>query len=103
MALKYNIPVYIMGSFDFNSLLSHIQSYRITNLQVVPPVLVMMNKRPETAKYDLSSVRQILCGAAPLSRELQIATTKRFGMEVKQGWGMTELVSGALLQLNAKD
>jgi 4-coumarate--CoA ligase len=56
----------------------------------------MLTKRPETAGYDLSSVTDILCGAAPLSKELQNNVSKRFNVQINQGWGMTEVTCGAI-------
>lgn len=41
---------------------------------LAPPVLLFMNKHPMVAKYDLSSLRNILLGAAPVSPELIIDT-----------------------------
>ena len=73
-----------------------IQDYKITHLQVAPPIMIMLSKRPETPKYDLSSVTDILCGGAPLSKELQNEITKKLGCEITQGWGMTEVTCGAL-------
>ncbi|GES63234.1 acetyl-CoA synthetase-like protein [Aspergillus terreus] len=97
MAPKLGFPIYIMRKFVFEDFLRTIQQYRITHLQVAPPILIMLDKRPETAKYDLSSVQNILCGAAPLSRELQNNIQKRFNVRVVQGWGMTEATCGAIL------
>ena len=37
----------------------------------MPPVLVYLAKNPLVAQYDLSSIRQVSCGAAPLSRQLE--------------------------------
>jgi acyl-coenzyme A synthetase/AMP-(fatty) acid ligase len=56
----------------------------------------MLSKRPETSRFDLSSVKDVLCGAAPLSRELQNECQRRFNMQINQGWGMTEVTCGAL-------
>ena len=42
-------------------------------------------------EYDLSSVRQVFSGAAPLSAELAAEASGRLGCEVVQGYGMTEL------------
>ena len=42
-------------------------------------------------EYDLSSVRQVFSGAAPLSAELAAEAGGRLGCEVVQGYGMTEL------------
>lgn len=96
MVTKLNIPIYIMEKFQFDDFLRVIETYRITHLQVAPPILIMLSKRPETANYDISSVKHILCGAAPLSKTLQNDITKRFGARVTQGWGMTEVTTGAL-------
>ncbi|PGH11413.1 hypothetical protein AJ79_04914 [Helicocarpus griseus UAMH5409] len=95
MAVKLHIPVYLMKEFHFEDFLRAIQAYKITNLQVAPPILVMLNKRPETTKYDLTSVTDVLCGAAPLSSELQNKVAGRFNLQINQGWGMTETVCGA--------
>lgn len=41
--------------------------------------------------YDLSSLRIITCGAAPLGAELARSCADRLGCRVKQAYGMTEL------------
>ncbi|KAL2202914.1 4-coumarate-CoA ligase [Sarocladium strictum] len=96
MAIKLNVPVYVMAEFRYEDFLAVIGKYKITSLQIAPPILVMLSKRPETARYDLSSVRDVLCGAAPLSRELQNECQRRFDIQINQGWGMTEVTCGAL-------
>ena len=63
----------------------------------------MLAKRPETAGYDLSSLKGMLCGAAPLSRELQNLISRTFNVEVKQGWGMTEVTCGSIIQRTPSD
>jgi acyl-coenzyme A synthetase/AMP-(fatty) acid ligase len=85
-----------MRQFNFEDFLRVIETYKITHLQVAPPILVMLNKRPETARYDVSSIKHSLCGAAPLSKELQNSITNKYGIRVTQGWGMTEVTTGAL-------
>jgi len=96
MATKLQVPIYIMKQFQYEDFLRVLQTYRITHLQIAPPILVMLSKRPETSKYDLSSVTDVLCGAAPLSKELQNDVAKRFNVQINQGWGMTEVTCGAL-------
>jgi acyl-CoA synthetase (AMP-forming)/AMP-acid ligase II len=96
LATKLQVPTYVMKKFVLEDFLRHIQTYKITYLHVVPPIMVMLSKRPEVAKYDLSSVNEIGCGAAPLSRELQNEVSRKFGVSVKQGWGMTEVTTGAM-------
>lgn len=96
MAIKLNIPIYVMEAFGYEAFLKNIQQYKITHLQAAPPILVMLSKRLETSNYDLSTVKHILCGAAPLSKELQNDITRRFKLRVCQGWGMTEVTCGAM-------
>ena len=96
MAPKLDVKVYVMKKFEYATFLRVIERYQITHLQVAPPILVMLGRRPETAKYNLSSLKYILCGAAPLSRELQNEIASRFNVQINQGWGMTEVTCGAL-------
>jgi acyl-CoA synthetase (AMP-forming)/AMP-acid ligase II len=89
-----HIPVYVMPSFDFAKMLSHIQRFRITTLPVVPPIVVLLAKHPLTRKFDLSSIETIGSGAAPLTREVCEEVERLFPgreMYVRQGWGMTEV------------
>ena len=92
-APSLRVPVYIMPKFDFAKMLENVQNYRITDLSLVPPVVVAIAKSPLTKKYDLSSVVQAGSGAAPLGAEI----TREFNnlwppgqINLKQGWGMTE-------------
>ncbi|KAI4737148.1 4-coumarate-CoA ligase, partial [Aureobasidium sp. EXF-12298] len=103
IALKMNFTVYIMKQFVCSDYLQHIQDYKISHLQVVPPILVMMIKRPETAQYNLKSVQGIFCAAAPLSSKLQSLVAQKFKVDIIQGWGMTELTCGGILQQERDD
>jgi 4-coumarate--CoA ligase len=96
MAQKLQIPVYIMKKFEYEPFLQTIQDQSVTHLQIALPIMIMFSKRPETSKYDLSSVTDILCSAAPLSKELQNAISKKLDCEIVQGWDMTEVTCGAI-------
>ncbi|KIX01159.1 uncharacterized protein Z518_08884 [Rhinocladiella mackenziei CBS 650.93] len=95
MATINHIPILIIGKFEFVKYLQIIQDHKITRLQTVPPILIMLNKRPETDNYDLSSVKEILCGAAPLSKDLEASVSNKFNVRITQGWGMTETTCAA--------
>lgn len=97
LAVKLGIPTYVMRAFQFEEFLAVVQRFRITTLQVPPPVLNMLCKREETGRYDLRSLREVVSGAAPLSRELQNEVQRRFGVQVIQGWGMTEVTCCGIL------
>lgn len=83
-ATTLHIPVLVMRKFDFEKYLEIVQQHKITRLQLVPPIMIMLDKRPEAIKYDFSSVKNVLCGAAPLSKELQDAVAAKLNVRVFQ-------------------
>jgi 4-coumarate--CoA ligase len=93
-AFNRAVPVYIMPKFDFVQLLEYTQKFKITDFALVPPIAVALAKHPAVEKYDLSSVEAIGCGAAPLGRDVSEQVERRMGngLNMKQGWGMTEYV-----------
>ncbi|CAI4215133.1 unnamed protein product [Parascedosporium putredinis] len=95
---RSGIPVYIMPSFDFPKMLSHIAKYRVTHLVAVPPILVLLAKHPLTPKADLSSLEIVGSGAAPLALEIAHETQNLLPRDiyVRQGWGMTEVTCTCL-------
>ncbi|KAE9372789.1 putative 4-coumarate-CoA ligase [Stipitochalara longipes BDJ] len=98
-ALTRGIPVYIMPKFDFVQMLENLQKFRITTLTMVPPIVVALAKSPLTKKYDLSSIRDIGSGAAPLSGEVIEeceALWPSRDRKLQQGWGMTEATCSLL-------
>ena len=86
--------VVTMPRFDLEQMLEMIQTYRITATVVVPPIVLALAKHPAVDRYDLSSLRWLACGAAPLGAALQQACARRLGCPVLQGYGMTELTAG---------
>lgn len=76
----------IISAFDFNALLSYIQKYKMTKLYLVPPIVVRLVKDATTTKYDLSSLQQITCGAAPLGSDTMTMLRSKFkDVAFKQG------------------
>ncbi len=86
--------VVTMPRFDVEQMLGLIQSHRITATVVVPPIVLALAKHPAVDRYDLTSLRWLACGAAPLGGELQQAAAQRLGCPIVQGYGMTELTAG---------
>ena len=79
-----------MPRFDFAEFLTLAQKYRATILPLVPPVVLGMAKSPAVSQFDLSSVRLVFCGAAPLGEDIARELGKKLGCPVVQGYGMTE-------------
>jgi acyl-CoA synthetase (AMP-forming)/AMP-acid ligase II len=89
--LAAGCTVVTMPRFDLEQALTLIQEHRVTRFFAVPPIVLALAKHPLVDDYDVSSIRQIFCGAAPLGGELAEAAAARLGTEVVQGYGMTEL------------
>ena len=79
-----------MPRFDLAEFLKIVEDYKVTRLYVVPPIILALAKHPMVDEYDLSSVRQIFSGAAPLGAEVEAEAAERIGAEVVQGYGLTE-------------
>src|SRR5438270_615930 len=82
--------VVTLPRFDFEQVLTAMQEYRVTLAHLVPPIVLALAKQPVVDSYDLSSLRMIFSGAAPLGAELSRACSERLGCDIVQGYGMTE-------------
>ncbi|KMU76650.1 LOW QUALITY PROTEIN: 4-coumarate-CoA ligase [Coccidioides immitis RMSCC 3703] len=89
-ALFSGLHLVVMAKFDIERWCSHVQNYRITFSYIVPPVVLLLTKHPVVDKYDLSSLRMMNSGAAPLTRELVESTYARIKCGIKQGYGLSE-------------
>jgi 4-coumarate--CoA ligase len=89
--LRAGATIVTMPRFDLEQFLSLHQEHGLTRAFVAPPMVVALAKHPVVDNYDLSALRWILSGAAPLSADLAIECGRRLGCEVVQGYGMTEL------------
>ena len=89
-ALRTGQTVVTMPRFDFEAFLDLLQTHRVNKAFLVPPILVALAKHPLVERYDLSALKRIVSGAAPLGDDLGRAVAERLGCEVKQGYGMTE-------------
>ncbi len=83
--------VVTLPRFDLESFLQQIQEHQAKTLYVVPPIILALAKHPIVDQYDLSSLERIFSGAAPLGEDLAEQAQQRLGVEVVQGYGMTEL------------
>jgi len=89
--LAAGATIVTLPRFDLEQFLQVHQEHAITRSFVAPPIVVALAKHPLVDKFDLSSIKSIFSGAAPLSAELALECGERIGAEVVQGYGMTEL------------
>ncbi|KAK0441851.1 AMP binding protein [Armillaria borealis] len=87
---------FIQQRFDPLRFCEDIQKYKIQIVMLVPPIAVFLSRHPLVEKFDLSSLKLLTSGAAPLGPELTNQVTARLpslnvNAAVIQGFGMTEL------------
>lgn len=76
-SLRAGAGVLLMKKFEINRLLELIPKHRVSIAAVVPPLVLALAKDPKVENYDLSSIRIVLSGAAPLGKDLQDALKRR--------------------------
>ncbi|XP_075665659.1 4-coumarate--CoA ligase 2-like [Castanea sativa] len=89
--LRVGAAILIMQKFEIGSLLGLIQKHKVSVMPIVPPIVLSISKSPDLHKYDLSSIRMLKSGGAPLGKELEEAFRAKFpNAKFGQGYGMTE-------------
>jgi len=89
--LAEGATVVTMARFDMEKVLETIQKYKCTQFFAVPPIILGLAKHPVVDNYDLSSLKKIFSGAAPLGGEVANEAAQRLDCAVVQGYGMTEM------------
>lgn len=82
-----------MRRFDLEGYLSTVETFGITDLAMVPPIVIAILMSPLSQKRPfLRKVRLAACGAAPLDKDVQarFRSMMGHGSPFTQVWGMTE-------------
>lgn len=82
--------VSVVGQFSASRFFDDVERLRPTYFSAVPTIYAMLVALPEEVKPDTSSLRFVVCGAAPVSEELLVASNERYGFEMVEGYGLTE-------------
>jgi acyl-CoA synthetase (AMP-forming)/AMP-acid ligase II len=80
----------LQDGFDAGAVLAAIEEHRIDTLSLTPPRLAAVLDHPALEKTDVSSVRSLSLGAAPLPPHRLAQALDVFGPVVGQGYGLTE-------------
>jgi long-chain acyl-CoA synthetase len=92
LTIGLNGTAVVMERFDEEEVLRAIEKYRVTHAQFVPTMFSRMLKLPPDvrARYDLSSLRYVLHGAAPCPIPVKQAMIDWLGPIVHEYYGATE-------------
>jgi acyl-CoA synthetase (AMP-forming)/AMP-acid ligase II len=91
MGLAKGSTIVTMSRFDLDELLEIIEKYGVTWLHIAPPIVLALATAPQVEGRDLSKLKLVISGAAPLDAELSGRAEARIGVPIRQGYGMTEL------------
>ncbi|MGI5127306.1 class I adenylate-forming enzyme family protein [Pseudonocardia sp. CA-107938] len=85
--------------FDPGAYLADAEKFQVTTMGGAPPLYGALLQHPDFATRDLSSVRGLSSGAAPLPVEMIQALQRRLGADVviAEGYGLTEVTMGATI------
>ncbi|XP_042469802.1 4-coumarate--CoA ligase-like 5 isoform X1 [Zingiber officinale] len=85
----------LMERFDFSAMLAAVERYQVNLMLVSPPLVLAMAKSPAVVGRDLSSLKLLVCGGAPLVREVAESFAARFpSVKMGKGYGLTESSGG---------
>ncbi|KAJ6840843.1 uncharacterized protein M6B38_118940 [Iris pallida] len=90
--LRRGNSVVLMPRFEMDLTLRSIERYRVNYLWLVPPVVIALAKQAgKVAEYDLSSLRWLGSGAAPLGKDVMEEVSRVLPQaQIVQGYGLTE-------------
>ena len=95
------IKTIFMKKFDTSKMMEIIEKYKVTDIHLVPVIINFMLNSPDFGKYDLSSLREITYGGAPMSPELLRLGIEKLGPIFMQDYGASE--AGGLTMLVKDD
>ena len=90
--------------FTAERFLGNIERYRVTHATAVPTMLVRVLRHVEEAgmNYDVSTLRRVAYGSAPIAPAVTVRLIETFGPIFMQVYGMTE-ASGIACTLRAEE
>jgi long-chain acyl-CoA synthetase len=80
----------LLPRFELEMVLKEVQKEKPTLFPGVPRIYIAINESPESKKYDLSSIRACMSGAAPLPLAVAQKFEEVTGAKVVEGYGLTE-------------
>ncbi len=90
LGLAAGVPTVVADAFNPAQCLELVKEKQVTILAVVPALLRLWLDLPNATAEHFASVRLCVSGAAPLDDDLAEMVRDRFGMEVHNGYGLTE-------------
>lgn len=88
--------IVLLPRFKRHEVLDAIQTHRPTFMVGVPTMFVAFNHMPDIDQYDLTSLKAIYVGAAPLTEAIKTTFEAKTGARMIEGYGLTEAVTAIM-------
>lgn len=94
IGLYKGAKVTVLPEVDPVEILRLIEVEKVSVLFMVPAVILFILQQPNIDAADVSSVRQVIYGAAPIAEELLVQAAAKFQCDFVQVYGLTETTGG---------
>jgi acyl-CoA synthetase (AMP-forming)/AMP-acid ligase II len=91
LGLAKGSTIVTMPRFDLEELLDILERHDVSWLHIAPPIVLAFATAPGIEERDMSHLKMVISGAAPLDADLARRAESRIGAPIRQGYGMTEL------------
>jgi long-chain acyl-CoA synthetase len=88
--LRAGGKVILMPRFDPGGALSLMERHRVSLFAGVPTMYFALLHHPKADRHDLGSLRHCVSGGAPMPVEVMTAFDSRYGVNVLEGYGLSE-------------
>ncbi|NIA12615.1 MAG: long-chain-fatty-acid--CoA ligase [Nitrospiraceae bacterium] len=89
--------VVLMAKFNIFGILPMIEEYKTTIMSGVPTIYAMICGMPKASKYDISSMRFFVSGAAPMPEDTYLATQRVLKKPLIMGYGLSEATCASVV------
>jgi acyl-CoA synthetase (AMP-forming)/AMP-acid ligase II len=91
LGLSVGATIITLPRFELAQFLQVMQDYRITRAPVVPTIVHALAYHPLVADYDLSHLKRVHSGGAPLAASVARDCAERLNVHLRYGYGQTEV------------
>jgi acyl-CoA synthetase (AMP-forming)/AMP-acid ligase II len=90
LGLSQGLTIVTLPRYDLEQFLQALERCKVTVAPLVPPLVLVLSRTPAVEQHDLSKLRLIHCGAAPLADSIARACAERLNCRIRFGYGLTE-------------
>ncbi|KAI9264248.1 hypothetical protein BDA99DRAFT_481480 [Phascolomyces articulosus] len=89
----------IVEKYSVTTVCETIQRFKVTDMPSAPPIIIHLVNNPKVDNYDMSSLKALTVGSAPIAASVVTRFQEKFKAALMQGYGMTEVSPAITYQL----